>query len=477
MLPIEVRYLNVVWSDPETVIKLECSRDALEIEQIPSGWQVETTTFPSAHHYIGVCIKYNRLKHTPYFELADGGRQDLMALKVPGSEEVWWIQSSEWDEQGKRHLSELYRTAGRAGLIIQGQKLTIENNTFNFSVQDLEYYLSDFKNNLWMLILNNSSAAKGSVNKEMPDCFNDETLGLFHDFIQSVEKIVQKPGMVLIESQGKLPLRKVRPVPRSFREYATQPNAKSLTSRTYLESYDTAENQFIHYCVKRVFYVLKSLSRVADAQSRSYTQRITQEKESVEVLQQSNVKQVDSRVYDNEISKLERDLAALAQSLSALVIGGSPVAGSQPSAEYGTYSVQLEPCRNHPRAFFANRLDGYDFQKRHGTYLVVKFPGGIDLSTIHSSLRRCDIGISGRYVKDKKNEENGNPHFELEFLQIESASIEQHPWKQELSKLIDHRKQLERNNWKVPLTREELKDRAMESDVSKRKIALYDVMV
>ena len=483
MLPIEVRYLNVIWSDPETVIKLEWSRNALEIEQSSAGWLVETITFPRVHHYIGVCIKDCDVKQTPYFELADGGRQELMPLKVPGSDDVWWIQSSGWDKRGKRYLSELYRTSGRADMIIQGQKLTIENNTFNFTVSELEYYLDDFKNSLWMLILNNSSTVKGSVNKEIPDCFNEEAFGLFHDFIQSVEKIVQKPVMVLVESQGNLPLRMVRPVPRTFFEYATRPNAKSLTSRTYLESYDTAENRFIHYCVKRVLYVLKSLSRVAEAHSRAYAQKITKETESVVEFQKTDVKQVDSRVYkqvdsrvyDNEIAKLEGDLAELTQSLSGLVSVGAFDVGSQSSAKYGTYSVQLgDVYGNSSAAYFVNRLDGYDFRKKHKTYLVVIFPDGVDLSSIHGSLRRCDIEISGRYVKRKEENLKVNQYFELEFLHIVSASIKQHPWKQELSKLIDHRKQLERDNWIVPLTKEELQVRVMEIEVSSRKIKLYE---
>ncbi len=474
MSPIEVRYLDVVWSDPETVIKLEMSHNTLEIEQTSSGWLVETTAFPRIHHYIGVCITDDGVKHTPYFKLAGGDRQELMPLKVPGSDTLWWIQSSGWDKRGKRHLSELYRTAGRAELIIQGQKLTIENNTLNFTVSELEHYLADFKNSLWMLILNNSSAAKGSVDKEIPDCFNEEALDLFHNFIQSVKKVVKKPGMVLTESQGSLPRRMVRPVPRTFREYATRPNARTLTSRTYLESYDTAENRFIHYCVKRVLYVLKSLSRVAGAQSRSYAQRIAQETESVKGFQESEDKKVDSRVYDNEIAKLESDLGDLNRSLSALVLtGGAEVSGQK----YGTYSVQLgETYGNSSVAYFANRLNGYDFRERYKTYLVIKLPNGVDLSSIHGSLLRSDVAISGPYVKGKKNNASGNQYFELEFLQIDSVSIEQHPWKQELSKLIDRRKQLERDNWIVPLTKEERQDRVVEIDVSTRKIALYESM-
>ncbi|MDX1751496.1 MAG: hypothetical protein R3271_14410, partial [Methylophaga sp.] len=222
-----------MWSDTGTILRLEASRDALELEQTDSGWRVETTTFPIMHHYIGFSITDSSVMHTPYFELTDDNKQELIPLKSPGSDQVWWIQSSGWDKKRGRYLSELYRTAGRTDLIVQNRRLTIENNTFNFTVSELEYYLADFKNSLWMLILDDNSIAKGSVNKEVPDCFNGEVIGLFHDFIQSVEKIIKKPSMMLTEYQGKLPLRAVKPVPRTFREYAIQPNSKSLTSRAY----------------------------------------------------------------------------------------------------------------------------------------------------------------------------------------------------------------------------------------------------
>jgi pyrethroid hydrolase len=479
MQHIEIRYLDAVWSDPETVIMLECGHNSIEIEPTSSGWLAETTTFPSVHHYIGVRIKDSDVKHTPYFELADGSRQELMPLKVPGSDDVWWIQSSGWDKRtNNRYLSELYRTAGRAELMIQGQKLTIENNTFNFSVSELEYYLADFKNSLWMLILNNSSTVKGNVGKEMPDCFNKEVLELFHDFIQSVEQIVRKPGMVLTESIGKLPLRMVRPVPRTFREYATQPHAKLLTSRTYQESFDTAENRFIHYCVKRVLYVLKSLSRVADAQGRSYIQKIKQEYEFLEGIHKSDVKKVDSKVYDNEIAKIEGDLEGLTKRLSGMVSAGRSNTENQSAKDYGTYTVRFgDLYGNSFNVYFADRLDGYHFRSKHGTYLVIKIPSSVDISKkTHDELSRWDVAISGRYIRRKKFNSNNNHYWELEFFDIASASIEMHPWEQEISNLIDHRKQLERDNWIVPLTKEERQDRVMEIDVSTRKTKLYENM-
>lgn len=476
MQPVEIRYLDVVWSNPETVIKLEYSREALELEQTSSGWFVETITFPSTHHYIGICIKESKVKHTPYFKLADGSRQELMSLKAPGSDDIWWIQSGGWNKKSKRYLSELYRTAGRAELIIQSQRLIIENNTFNFTVPELEYYLSDFKNNLWMLILNDSSTVKGNVGRDIPDCFNDEVISLFHDFIQSAEKIIKKPGMILTETQEKQPIRSVRPVPRTFREYVTKPNAKMLTSRTYRESYDTPENRFIHYCVKRVLYILKSLYRVASAQSRSYTQKIEQMHQWKQQFQKGSTKRIDARVYDNEIKKIEQDLTELNQGLAGWISNGFSEMDGYSYEECRTCSFQMG--KNYGRSttgFFSNRLNGEDFRRTYGTYLVVKFPEKTDETVIRESLCGHEVEITGRYVMTKRNNSKGNQYVIIEFREVTSISVnDHHPLRAELLRLINHREKLKRDDWVVPLTSEELQDLDMENEVASKKIRLYD---
>ncbi|PSF05993.1 hypothetical protein C7H09_11665 [Marinobacter fuscus] len=475
MLPAEVRYLDVFWSDPETVIKLVSSRDAIEFEQTPSGWKGETTTFPSTHHFIGVRVTDAKVEHTPYILAPNGNRQELRAVKQPGGDEVWWIQSDVWDQENKRWLSELYRTAGRVELIVQGQPLILENNTFNFTVAELEYYLADFKNSLWMLILDNNSPAKAGINKEAPDVFDNEVLGLLNSFIESVEKIVKKPGMVLSETQQKLPLRAVRPVPRTFREYATQPSTKLLSSRSFYESYDTSENRFIHYCIQRVLYVIRSLSKVAAAQERSYAQRIQQEIEWRDKLQATDTKKVDSRVYDNEIAKIEADLDELNQNLSKTVSKRCQKPFERRAERHGTYSIQLGASyRSSKTSFFANRLNGDDFRERYGTYLVVNFPCFDDFSLINSKLGGAELSVTGIYGKHRSFNSNGSEYFELTFYEVESVSIVKHPLLAKLSELIEHREELEKQAWIVPLTWEEAKDRRIERDVSTKKTLFYE---
>lgn len=468
MFPVQVRYLDIVWSAPDTVLKLECSRQPIELEKTATGWSIETTTFPSVYHYVGLRVMEGVTSHTPYFELADGSRQEMLPAKVPGTDEIWWIQSNGWNEQGKRYHSGLYRTAGRACIVVQNQKLVLKNNTFNFSLEELEYYLSDFKNKLWMLILEDTSVLKSNVSKEIPDYFNHDVLDLFHGFIDSVEKVIDKPGMYLTEIRGRRPLRTVKPLPATFREYAAKPFAKELASRDYCESYDTPDNRFINYCVKRVRYILNSFSKVASAQIRACEQKIKQERDWWTQLQNKENKQVDSRVYDNEIVKLEKDLYKLENRLSVLISAQKQNLKKAGNLKQGTYVLQFgKEYKNSGKSFFVNKLNQDDnFRKNYNIkYLVVQLPIDSNLSTIHADLSRCELSITGSYRWLQKKD-NGHAEFlELQFFEISSFSLESHPLLVELFRLRGQRHRLESINWLVPYSRQELEELQIERKV------------
>lgn len=473
MHALEVRYLSIVWTAPDNAIKVEKSRDPVPIDESSSGLRIETTTFPKTGHFIGFRIVDDVTKHAPYLKLSNGNQEELIPVKDPGSRDVWWIQSSGWD--GHRHLSELYRSAGRAELVIQNSTLIIENDTLNFSVSDLEYYLSDFKNNLWMLFLDQDSPVKGSGLKQLPNYFGDDVVRIFHEFTQRVEKVIQAPGMTLVESQGKRPLRSVRPIPRTFREYVIQPNARFLTSRTYLNSYDTPENRYIHYTVKRSLYILKSLSRLAVAQIQSCLYKIEQEKKWLANASESQTKRIDKRVFENEISKLTGDIVALEQRLSNIVSNATSDNHTPQHTEAGTYTLQLgDPYGNSSTTFFGNRINGKPFRHPSKAYLLVRFPFTQLTEEDRKALRQHELHMTGRYSKHKIEADSARPHFELIFHELNRILIGQdHRWRKELNRLVRRRDELERTDWIAPLSNEDRNDRVIESRVAEDKLRFY----
>ena len=473
MTPVEIKYLNVTWESPSEALKVEACNDALNIEQTETGWQVETCTFPHLYHTIGVRVTARQTLHPPYFQLENGKKEELLAVKVPGTKEVWWIQNSGWDKKHKRYLSELYRTAGRVELVAQQQKISLKNNTFNFTVEELEHYLADFKNNLWMLILDSNSAAKAGVAREVPNYLDLEVLKLFHNFAQHVTNITKKPGMTLSEIQKAKPLRSVRPVPRTFREYAIKPHAKELTSRASIESYDTAENRYVHYCVERVRYLLKALKTTASAQANMCSLRIQQEKKWLNDNRDMEHRQVDPRTIDNEITKLQHNVDKLNNRLQNLVAKSYKPNNHHWQSKFGSYTFQLgEKYANRDVSFFGQAINGISFKQKYNTYLVVTFPEISDLSA--KDFKSCEISVTGHYIRAKPTNASGRYYYEIKFLQVIDVSIIQHPYLSEIQRLKERRQQLAADNWVVPLDVDELQERKTEREVAAKKIDLLE---
>ena len=479
MLPVEVRYLNIVWSDKETILRLESSLVPLQIENIVGEWNVETTTFPKVFTYIGFRITDGEPEHIPYFELASGDPEYLMPVKAPGSDDTWWIQQGKWkkpirkDGLPGRYENELFRTAGRVELVIQHQKLVVANQTFNFSVAELEYYLGDFKDSLWMLILDQGSVAKATVAKEIPNVFTAETVDLFHEFAESIAKIIKTPGMTLKETQGKKPRRDVRPVPRTFREFAVQPHARTLTSRVNFQSYDTAENRYIHHCLNRVLYISRILGRVSESQTRLYKHRLDEEHERADELENTTSKQVNPRVYDNEISKLRHDWDELQKQVQKITSVKTGYGQNDPDLETGEYTFRLgQEYGNSARERFAETLDGKNFIKAYRSYLVIGFPSCLLNGEVLDNLRNAEVKISGIYKKRRKKNSKGKIYYHIDFREIHDAVIIEHPFKKELSRLVNVKKTLSANGWVSELTTEERRVRDREKKVVARNITV-----
>lgn len=473
MFPVEIRYLDIQWSDPETVAKLEISRETLDCKESAKGWYVETTTFPGIFNTIGIRVTDTELKHTPFIELADGTCDELIQVKVPGQKDVWWIHSNGWSSNHKRHLSELYRTAGSAEVVVQKRRLTLRNHTFNFTVQELEHYLADFKNNLWMLILDSASVTRASVRKAGPSILSETLLELLYEVIRRSENLVQKPNVFLSETQERLPLRSVKPIAKTFREFAVNPHARTLTSRSYKESYDTPENRYVHHCIDRVRYLLKSLLRTVAAQHVSFKQRSEQEKCWIDQLKGTESRKVDPRVYDSEIATLKSQLSELERELLRLVTNNKSQTGYV-GGQYGEYSIVLggEYQGSKTNAFFGNRLNGKDFNQTYETFLVVVLP---EEAVLPERLRRsgCEIRISGNTSKSKLWTSTGKEYYQLEFKDIESVSLVSHPLLSQIKRLLDGRAELEQNCWRVPLSPAELRERDLDIRAAENKLAIY----
>jgi len=307
---LEVRYLAIKWSDQNTAIKIDESIDSIPIERLGlDKFFMQSVAFTKVYYYLGFCLK-DDVKHTPYF-ISDNKRQELISFKSPQTNKVWWIQSSGWDSKKKCHLSEVYRTAGYLNLVIQNSEVIIQNNYIDFTAEELEHYLSDFKNDLWMLVVDKNNPVTANLNWGAPSFFNEKLISLFKDFAEHCEELIKQPNMYLSERLKTLPIKKVKPVPKTFREVLVNPVRKTAVSRDFYESYDTPENRYIFYCASRLFYLLKSFQRLSESQINLFNIKLEKEFRWQNKLSNIDEKRVNKDVLEYEIKTLNRSLDEL----------------------------------------------------------------------------------------------------------------------------------------------------------------------
>jgi len=473
MQNVEVRYLNIQWADPNTVLKVEESDQPIELELTKGRWHGQTITYPTKHFYIGICVD-GQLLYTPHFILQSNDQEPLKAIKVPGSSKVWWIQNGKWDKKSKRFLSEMYRTAGHIEISVQDSKILLDNNTVNFSVEELEYYLSDLKDNLWMLILDGNSAAKANVERPTPDVFSSEIIQLFENLASSIEAITQNPNIILSETQQQRPRRFVKPVPKTFREIATRSNPKLLTSRAYEESFDTPENRYIHYLAKSSFYLLKVLSRLADMQKASLHEKISMDKEWLENDSGQKRKKVDPIVYDNEITAISTDAIEDERNLTA-AINSQESGYVAPETKSLSYVVNLG--NRYGQAvdrYFVQCLDGNDFKEKYQTYLVLSSQIDFRSALNASNLSDYKLRITGTGTKTRERNAKSNMFYNVSFQKIHSIDILFSPLNKEVDRLRIRREELTANDWWSELSKEELDGIRNHSNTLKKRLNLFD---
>ena len=467
---IDIKYLDVKWADEYTVLKIDYSEESLAIEQHESYFQVESITYKDYYPRLGLRILDKETLHPPCFIRSNTKTHDLLPVVDPTTHETWWIESSGWDNRKKLHHSELYRTTGSARVKVQNKVLKIVNNSLGFTVDELEAYLRDFKNDLWMLILKEQGYIKGAIEKEVPSIFHPEMVKYLHDYAYAIERIIRKPSNELKEIQAKRPVRSVKPVNRTFMELAIKGNPKYLTSRASQESYDTPDNRYIHYTLKRVLYLINQLAVLGGSQDSIYERIITAERKRLTSL--SDSKKVDPVVFYNEINSINEKVKKIEHTLDKALID-SPCQSPDDEFTYRFWLVErMEYQKENENKYFCSELDGYSFKEKHKATLVVELPSFVPMDDIVNKYKKIEIRVRGNAKKEKRESKNGNTIYTIKFSAILNLSIEDHPLNRELERLERVKANLEKVDWVVPYTDKELQDIESERQFLRKKLDL-----
>ena len=269
MLPkFEIKYIDVQWHDQNTVLKVVESYLSLPIDydEELKCFSCTATLYPKAEGVrLGqLAFRYlDKCKTPPYFEKADGAQIQLKEIKDKDSGKTWWIEAVSWNSHSKQWARTLHRTAGTVKVSIGRHSCTIHIGSSEFTAEQLNRYLTDFKSDLWEIILDEQSYVTAKAKKVKEGGVDEATLKLVSNILSHAQNIVKKPKSELREIQALKPNKFVKPVNRTFMELATKGYSKELTSRSTTASFNVPENRYVLYVLQRLYSILKQLVTIS----------------------------------------------------------------------------------------------------------------------------------------------------------------------------------------------------------------------
>ncbi|MGV6851346.1 MAG: hypothetical protein ACWA5R_04085 [bacterium] len=274
MKPVfEIKYIEVQWYDKETVSKVTESLNCLspEYNDEIECFECETTIYPNTKGLRGqLAVRFlNSKPANPFIKLPDGKVLHLSPIKDIETSKVWWVVKESWDKQNKfwRHIG--INTAGTLKLILQNQACHVLIGSVDFTRDELETYLSSFKDDLWELILDDSSSIqadrpKGGIG------VNDKVIECIYNLILHAEKVLKNPKVELREIQTLKPRKAVKPVNRTFMELVSKTNQRFLTSRATTPSHNVAENRYVLFALERCYRIIKQIVILSGNKTKRY---------------------------------------------------------------------------------------------------------------------------------------------------------------------------------------------------------------
>jgi len=305
----EAKYISIKWYDKNTVLKIDEARLPISIEiENKTTYSLELQTYKRILKGLAGQIAFRLLDTEstiePYFLDASNNKIPLLKIVDPKTNKTWWIEDSKWSKQYKYRNFTLWNHPGDAKVIFGDIVCNINIIANSFTKEQLDLYLEDFRNDFWYLILQNNSLTQGDAKNKKIKLLDEKSMDSIFKFIESSEKILLNPKKELREIQGLKDRKRVKPVARTFMEIATKGFSKNLTSRDTVESYNVAENRYIHYAIQQVYTIVFNILNASGHIKELYANKAVSDNERLNNF--SDFKIIDKEVFENEILDLEQ---------------------------------------------------------------------------------------------------------------------------------------------------------------------------
>ncbi len=448
---LEARYLEIEWQSEGVAREIEVAPVALELEpRADGGVVVETAIFHDLHPWLGLRLGPRLEEATPVFVSATGQETPMLPVTDSHGGGVWWVRVDDWDQAGKRHLSELHRSPGTYEVKIGKVTLKVDNRLSTFGRADIQAYVDDFRGDLLWMIMNTAAGATASGKGAGTGAELAEALGALH---VAARKVLKAPGVTIREEQASQPIAKLRPNAASFRDYTRNPAARRLTGRVSVESADTAENRYVRHILAASRNVGEAFQSAASLRVAFLERLASEESERAQQNRMMKMRRVDPSVFDRQTEDRKRKLEALA------AFKGPPL--DEP-AEIGRFPIHLGKQRRQPPcSFFYTRQDAI---KDSLDYRVVVFPEEF-FKLVKAAHKFCpDLTITGSADSCIPPPKNGKRYRKLTITSVQEVV----PQTNEIEKRERKERSLEKNDWLVPLSPDERRELRLEAEAGAR---------
>ncbi len=475
----EIKYLELSWYDQNTLTKVVESLVSLDVEydEIYGVFRAETTIYPKVE---GVkkgllAIRFlNQNANSPYIELPNGNINYLTAITDPETNLIWWIVKDQWINEHKQWWSIAPNIVGMVRFILQEKTCEIAINGSDFTLNQLDQYLKSFKNDLWELILDESSVVQAKAKGSQNIGIGEDAIDCIANLVDHAQKILRNPKVELREVQTLKPRKEVKPVNRTFMELLTKTNQKILTSRATEPSYNVPENRYVLFALERCYRIIKQIVQLASNKKQRYQHMV--EKLQAEHDSYKSCVKVDRDLVVADLKKIgEKQYLNFWQKKLKEDIRNSNFHTIDKPYQYDYYFQIQDYTRdqnnNEINGFFVLIWNGSEWGKPNDKSGILRFyPDVTELLNIFESGMTVKINGNVLYHETERSVQFKLAHVhEIELLAHKAVDKANAAYEKEKQIGIE----LAANNWLKPLTKNELKEQEREKVALRNRIKFY----
>lgn len=317
----ELRYVHPVWMNKDQVSYIDVSPNPIDVVEIGNDtFSANTLAFIRINEnedaYIGIKL-LSQTKYVPFVEKADHSVENLIPIRQTDGD-IWWIIANSWSRKDNEYRADAFNRMGKITVRLDSSKLILTNEANNFTYDDLEYILNDFKSNLWQIIVDPKSLTSTNIQQSVPIFSSTNSIADLKIFLKHLEKLLKNPQKKVIETTEIKCKEKAKVIKRTLQELMKNPFAKKLSSRSFSESFDTPENKYMHFCHKRIIYILKIYKKISDEKQKYINGTLEKFENEKQLYLNNHYATLQKDVLRNQIEMLENQYRELSKNLCDL---------------------------------------------------------------------------------------------------------------------------------------------------------------